>query len=150
MGTIMSSNKRRKNYGDGFDEHLLNDEYNNSTYNSNVNTLIEPLKFEINKLKDENNKLKVEIRSLRDKNDKLDVDISKIQNNYGKEIYGLNQYFSSLQKDVVTLLNNQKIIYEIMQNNSMLSPNSPNIQQKTLNLEPQSNLNSMYNSLTNM
>jgi FtsZ-binding cell division protein ZapB len=155
MGTIMSSNKKRNGHSDIYDEHLLNDEYNNSVYNnSNIGTLIEPLKFEINKLKDENNKLKVEIRSLRDKNENLDADIFKIQNNYGKEIYGLNQYYSSLQKDVVTLLNNQKIISEIIQNNSMIATNSPNIhhlQNPILSLQqPQSNINSMYNSLANM
>jgi hypothetical protein len=119
MGHLFSSNK--KNQYSNNDERLLGEEYNQSIYNgASISSIIEPLKFEINKLKDDNNKFKVEIKSLRDKTDKLDEDITKIQNNYGKEIYNLNQYYSSLQKDVVTLLNNQKIISEVLQNNNTM------------------------------
>jgi len=119
MGHLFSSNKKNQ-YGNN-DERLLGEEYNQSIYNgASISSIIEPLKFEINKLKDDNNKFKVEIKSLRDKTDKLDEDITKIQNNYGKEIYNLNQYYSSLQKDVVTLLNNQKIISEVLQNNNTM------------------------------
>jgi len=57
----------------------------------------------------------VEIKFLHDKNKKFENEINKIQNNYGKEIFTLTEGYSSLQKDIGTLLNNQKIISDVLQ-----------------------------------
>jgi predicted nucleic acid-binding Zn-ribbon protein len=120
MGSSFSSNKK-KYYTNGSSERLLSedDPYSTNTNTSNLNVQLEAIKFQVNKFKDENQKLKVEIKSLYEKTSKMESDINKIQNNHGNEIYALNQNISSVQKDIVTLMNNQKIISEVLQNNSM-------------------------------
>jgi predicted nucleic acid-binding Zn-ribbon protein len=120
MGSSFSSNKK-KYYTNGSSERLLSedDPYSTNTNTSNLNVQLEAIKFQVNKFKDENQKLKVEIKSLYEKTSKMESDINKIQNNHGNEIYSLNQNISSVQKDIVTLMNNQKIISEVLQNNSM-------------------------------
>jgi predicted nucleic acid-binding Zn-ribbon protein len=121
MGSSFSSNKN-KYYSKESSERLLSeDDYNSGITNnsSNLKVQFESIKFQINNLKEENQKLKVEIKSLHEKTSKMESDINKIQNNHGNEIYALNQNVSSVQKDIVTLMNNQKIISEVLQNNSL-------------------------------
>ena len=102
-------------YNHNYNNHNHNHNYNNDNQiNINNNNILEPLRFEITKLKEDNQKIKVELKSLRDKNEKLETEINKIQTNHGKEIFALNEAFSSLQKDTVTLINNQKIISEVL------------------------------------
>ena len=119
MGGIFSSNKNKIMSFDSLNENLVsnyNEEYNSSSKNKiNINSYIEPLIFEINKLKEDNQKMLVEIKFLHDKNKKFENEINKIQNNYGKEIFTLTEGYSSLQKDIGTLLNNQKIISDVLQ-----------------------------------
>ena len=123
MGGIFSSNKNKIISFDSLNENLVsnyNEEYNsgsnsNSKNKININSYIEPLIFEINKLKEDNQKMLVEIKFLHDKNKKFENEINKIQNNYGKEIFTLTEGYSSLQKDIGTLLNNQKIISDVLQ-----------------------------------
>ena len=98
---------------------MEDDPYSSNTNIGNLSVQLEAIKFQLNKFKDENQKLKVEIKSLYEKNSKMESDINKIQNNHGNEIYALNQNISSVQKDIVTLMNNQKIISEVLQNNSI-------------------------------
>ena len=127
MGSSFSSNKK-KYYSNGSSERLLSEDdpysTNTNTNTSNLNVQLEAIKFQLNKFKDENQKLKVEIKSLYEKNSKMESDINKIQNNHGNEIYALNQNISSVQKDIVTLMNNQKIISEVLQNNSVYNYDS--------------------------
>ena len=122
MGGIFSSNKNKIMSLDSLNENLVsnyNEEYNSSSKKKiNINSYIEPLIFEINKLKEDNQKMLVEIKFLHDKNKKFENEINKIQNNYGKEIFTLTEGYSSLQKDIGTLLNNQKIISDVLQKNS--------------------------------
>jgi predicted nucleic acid-binding Zn-ribbon protein len=122
MGSSFSSNKK-KYYSNGSSERLLSEDdpysNNNSSSSGNLNVQLEAIKFQLNKFKEENQKLKVEIKSLYEKTSKMESDINKIQNNHGNEIYALNQNVLSVQKDIVTLMNNQKIISEVLQNNSM-------------------------------
>ena len=121
MGGIFSSNKNKNKIMsfDSLNENLVsnynNSNNNNNNNNININSYIEPLIFEINKLKEENQKMLVEIKFLHDKNKKFENEINKIQNNYGKEIFTLTEGYSSLQKDIGTLLNNQKIISDVLQ-----------------------------------
>ena len=121
MGGIFSSNKNKIISFDSLNENLVsnyNEEYNsgsNSKNKININSYIEPLIFEINKLKEDNQKMLVEIKFLHDKNKKFENEINKIQNNYGKEIFTLTEGYSLLQKDIETLLNNQKIISDVLQ-----------------------------------
>ena len=125
MGSSFSSNKK-KYYTNGSSERLLSedDPYSTNTNTGNLNVQLEAIKFQLNKFKDENQKLKVEIKSLYEKTSKMESDINKIQNNHGNEIYALNQNVSSIQKDIVTLMNNQKIISEVLQNNSVYNYDS--------------------------
>jgi hypothetical protein len=115
MGAIFSSKKENSINSQNYRQRLLDEE---AIINANF---IDPLKFEINKIKDNNQKLFVEIKSLHDKIDRLELDINKIQTNHGKEIYGLNQGLTSIQQDVDTLLNNQRIFSEVLQNNSVVN-----------------------------
>ena len=120
MGNLFSSNKNKIMSLDSLNENLVSI-YNNGNGNGNninINNLIEPLIFEINKLKEDNQKIMVDIKFLYDKNKKLENEINKMQHNYGKEIFTLNEGYSSLQKDIETLLNNQKIISDVLQKNS--------------------------------
>jgi hypothetical protein len=114
MGNLFSSNKNKLISLDSLNENLVSN-YNHG--NINNGNLIEPLIFEINKLKDDNKKIMVDVKFLYDKNKKLENEINKIQNNYGKEIFTLTEGYSSLQKDIETLLNNQKIISDVLQKN---------------------------------
>jgi predicted nucleic acid-binding Zn-ribbon protein len=125
MGSSFSSNKK-KYYPHGSSEILLsdNDPYSSNTNTSNLSVQLEAIKFQLNKFKEENQKLKVEIKSIYEKTSKMETDINKIQNNHGNEIYALNQNVSSIQKDIVTLMNNQKIISEVLQNNSVYNYDS--------------------------
>ncbi len=111
---------------------------------SSINNSIEPLKFEINKLKEDNQKIKVEIKFIKEKIDKLDYEINKIQNNHGKEIFTLNEAFSLIQKDTITLINNQKIISEVLQK---LSEENDNQNQNQNNSLIKQNISSFYNSI---
>ena len=133
MGSSFSSNKKNY-YSSHGTERLLYDEDSNSNTNSNSNSgaQIEYIKNQIIKMKDDNQKLKVEIKSLYEKNLKLETEINKIQTNHGNEIYNLNQNVSSIQKDIVTLMNNQKIISEVLQNNSTYNYNSINTNNNTI------------------
>jgi metal-responsive CopG/Arc/MetJ family transcriptional regulator len=117
MGGLFSSNKNKIMSLDSLNENLVSS-YSNGNGNININNLIEPLIFEINKLKEDNQKIIVDIKFLYDKNKKLENEINKMQHNYGKEIFTLNEGYSSLQKDIETLLNNQKIISDVLQKNS--------------------------------
>ena len=120
MGGLFSSFKL-KNSNSNSNEVLLK-EYSNSPYLDNQNNLnlnnqikqIDILKYELNKLKEENKKYSVEIIALYDKNTRLESELNKIQNNYGKEIFSLNEMYSSIHKDTLTLLNNQKIISDVL------------------------------------
>ena len=146
-------NSNHKNKLDTINENLLKG-YNNdiSTYIvDNVNNSLEPLKFEINKLKEENQKIKIEIKFLREKYDKLDFEINKIQNNHGKEIFSLNESFSLIQKDTITLINNQKIISEVLQKISEGEESSynQNINYSQNNNILKQNMASFYNSVNN-
>lgn len=116
MGSVFSSNKNKNKIMsfDSLNENLVSN-YNGEYSKNNINNFIEPLIFEINKLKEENQKMLVEIKFLHDKNKKFENEINKIQNNYGKEIFTLTEGYSSLQKDIGTLLNNQKIISDVLQ-----------------------------------
>jgi FtsZ-binding cell division protein ZapB len=111
---------------------------------SSINNSLDPLKYEINKLKEDNQKIKVEIKFIKEKIDKLDYEINKIQNNHGKEIFTLNEAFSLIQKDTVTLINNQKIISEVLQK---ISEENQNQNQNQNNSLIKQNISSFYNSV---
>ena len=93
-------------------------------YNSNYN--LESIIYEINNLKEEHKKLIIELKNNSEKNYKLEQEINKIQNNYGQELYKLNEHIYTLQIDSQTLLNNQKIISEVLQN---ISSNNISLEQ---------------------
>jgi hypothetical protein len=95
-------------------------------------------------LKEDNQKIKVEIKFIKEKIDKLDYEINKIQNNHGKEIFTLNEAFSLIQKDTVTLINNQKIISEVLQK---ISEENQNQNQNQNNSLIKQNISSFYNSV---
>jgi hypothetical protein len=95
-------------------------------YNSSSNSNLEPVIYEINNLKEEYKKLIIELKNTSEKNYKLEQEINKIQNNYGQEIYKLNEHIYTLQIDSQTLLNNQKIISEVLQN---ISSNNISLEQ---------------------
>ena len=148
MGTIISKSKKYNKNNESCNKKLL-DYYDHNNDNSddnnviNIKTLIETLKFEVIKLKEDNQKIKVEVKSLRDKNERIESEISKIQNNHGKEIFALNEAFSSLQKDTITLINNQKIISEVLHK---ISDDNNYNQSSIIN----HNIgNSFYNSINN-
>ncbi len=116
MGSGFSKKKYYSSHGT---ERLLYEEDTNYASNSNSSAQMEYIKNQILKTKDDNQKLKIEIKSLYEKISKLETEVNKIQTNHGNEIYNLNQNVSSIQKDIITLLNNQKIISEVLQNNSI-------------------------------
>jgi len=103
--------KSNNNNNENINELLLTKDYN-----SNRNEYLEPIIYEINNLKEEHKKLLIELKNASDKNYKLEQELNKIQHNYGQEIYKLNEHIYTLQIDSQTLLNNQKIISEVLQN----------------------------------
>jgi predicted nuclease with TOPRIM domain len=71
-------NSKQKNKLDIINENLLKG-YNNDSNNAisnyiieTINNSLDPLKFEINKLKDDNQKIKIELKFLREKYEKLE------------------------------------------------------------------------------
>jgi len=113
----------KSNKNENMNELLLTKDYNySSSSNSNLDSLI----YEINNLKEEHKKLIIELKNNSEKNYKLEQEINKIQNNYGQEIYKLNEHIYTLQIDSQTLLNNQKIISEVLQN---ISSNNISLEQ---------------------
>ncbi len=117
---------------------LLLDKYYN--INSNTNANLESLIYEINNLKEEHKKLIIELKNNSEKNYKLEQEINKIQHNYGQEIYKLNEHIYTLQIDSQTLLNNQKIISEVLQN---ISSNNISLEQSKYKTPTTAN-NSLY------
>ncbi len=117
---------------------LLLDKYYN--INSNTNANLDSLIYEINNLKEEHKKLIIELKNNSEKNYKLEQEINKIQHNYGQEIYKLNEHIYTLQIDSQTLLNNQKIISEVLQN---ISSNNISLEQSKYKTPTTAN-NSLY------
>jgi hypothetical protein len=113
----------KSNNNENMNELLLAKDYNSSS-SSNYN--LESIIYEINNLKEEHKKLIIELKNSSEKNYKLEQEINKIQNNYGQEIYKLNEHICTLQIDSQTLLNNQKIISEVLQN---ISSNNISLEQ---------------------
>jgi len=111
----------KSNNNENMNELLLAKDYNSSS-NYNLESII----YEINNLKEEHKKLIIELKNSSEKNYKLEQEINKIQNNYGQEIYKLNEHICTLQIDSQTLLNNQKIISEVLQN---ISSNNISLEQ---------------------
>ena len=113
----------KSNNNENMNELLLAKDYNSSS-SSNYN--LESIIYEINNLKEEHKKLIIELKNTSEKNYKLEQEINKIQNNYGQELYKLNEHIYTLQIDSQTLLNNQKIISEVLQN---ISSNNISLEQ---------------------
>lgn len=117
MGNSNSNEKHTYN------ELLLNNHLytntNTSGYNqkNKINETNDLMK-EIRNMKGEQARMISEINHLKEKNQKLEEDINKIQTNYGHEIFNLLEYCSVLQKDIENIMNNQRIISEVLQTNS--------------------------------
>lgn len=116
--------KNSKIKNENINELLLARDYNSSS--SSNNEYLQPIIYEVNYLKEENKKLRIEFKNITEKNYKLDEEINKIHHNYGQEIYKLNENIYTLQIDSQTLLNNQKIISEVLQN---ISSNNISLEQ---------------------
>lgn len=123
--------KSNNNNNENINELLLTKDYNS---NSNL----EPIIYEINNLKEEHKKLLIELKNASDKNYKLEQELNKIQHNYGQEIYKLNEHIYTLQIDSQTLLNNQKIISEVLQN---ISSNNISLEQSKYKNTPNQSIN---------
>ena len=135
MGIKYSKSNNNNNNNENINELLLARDYNSSSSSN-----LEPIIYEINNLKEEHKKLLIELKNSSEKNYKLEQEINKIQHNYGQEIYKLNEHIYTLQIDSQTLLNNQKIISEVLQN---ISSNNISLEQSKYKTPTTAN-NSLY------
>jgi hypothetical protein len=99
-----------------YNELLLN----NNLYDKNY--INDDLMKEVMNMKDEQARMIAEINHLKEKNQKIEKDLTKIQTNYGQEIFNLLEYCSVLQKDIENIMNNQRIISEVLQTNLRKPP----------------------------
>ncbi len=95
--------------------------YNELLLDNNLyakNCINDDLITEVMNMKDEQARMIAEINNLKEKNKKIETELNKIQTNYGQEIFNLLEYCSVLQKDIENIMNNQRIISEVLQTNS--------------------------------
>jgi predicted nucleic acid-binding Zn-ribbon protein len=116
MGNSNSNEKR------SYNEFLLNNHlYTNSSGYNGKNEKNDLMK-EVMNMKDEQARMIAEINHLKEKNKKIETELTKIQTNYGQEIFNLLEYCSVLQKDIENIMNNQRIISEVLQTNLRKPP----------------------------
>jgi len=99
--------------------------YNELLLNNNLyakNYINDDLITEVMNMKDEQARMIAEINHLKEKNKKIETELNKIQTNYGQEIFNLLEYCSVLQKDIENIMNNQRIISEVLQTNLRKPP----------------------------
>lgn len=108
MGNLFTSNQQsRSRYKSNISMRSLSDPLIDSSF--------EALSNQLNNQKNQIDRLQVELGHGRLENQNLKSDLQKMQTNYGREIYGLGESYSSVSNDIDTLMKNQEIIQELLQ-----------------------------------